>query len=112
MKMEKAENVSQSQNCPRPVWKLAAIESVFPPYCQFIVHQCSRYTDANAGRVVDVNVSTPEMHAAFVLQVLSEIDTNDLRNLLKYNSIWYSSESRNMVHNPKQFPVFLKDWNF
>ena len=112
MIMTKDENVLQSWNHPRPNWELTAIESVYPPYSQFVVHQCVTYTDANAGKVVDVKVSTAEMHDAFVVRVESEIDRKDFRNLLKYDSVYYNSESKEMVDKLKWCPVFRNDWNF
>ena len=112
MIMEKDENVFQSWNHPRPDWELTAVESAYPPYSQFVVHQCSKYMDANAGKVVDVKASTAEMHEAFVVGVESEIDRKDFRNLLKYDSVYYSSQSKEMVDKPKWCPAFRNDWNF
>ena len=109
--MNKDENALQSWNHPKPDWELTHIGCFYPPYSQFIVHQCSKYEDTNAGKVIDVKISTPEMHSAFIQQVESKIDRKDFRNLLKYNSVCYSSESKKMVDNSKRFK-FREDLHF
>ena len=108
--IEKEENVWQSWNHPKPKWTYCLLSDCYPSFCQFVVHQCSEFMDAKAGRTMDMKVLTSDVHKAFVEKVEAEIEGKDLRNWLMYEQIYYSPETEQMVSQIKEVKSFRHDW--